>query len=594
MLPGGAARRTRFRPSLTPSRDARYDPAAMNRLKVWLYTVLVALAGAAGLFALSRGLTRSTQDQLDRQVSACAAQADARLQLVAEHAGRVAERMARDPALLQALTAEASEAELARALAAAERGDPGEAAGPTVAAVGSRGPARFAHPSPATELEPLLSVAREGRRVEAYLLARGALHQVVALPVGLGAAVAVAVPASAAWLRQARAATSCELTVVAAGKPVASTLPADQAALVARAARAGIGAAVGAGALSPQPLSLPWKLPLPALPLLFAQASAHRVGAIALEGVPAGALVLSQEVAGAMSPIVTYGWVGLAALVLLFLVGFVVGIFVTDGSHVAFPKELLIAADRIGRGDFSARAPVLAGRLGTIAGALNRAAEAAWTPPAPVPPADTGSAPLGVDALSGLPSAAPASPFRASPAAAEPASWAVQREVVASAESVPPPAEQGTAEPPAEEGGASDAAPGEPVEAHGGETAAPANAWLEPPATASRDGGAAPGTAPRPPLRDRTSPDFFGVPPAEPAGYALGDEDEEHWKTVYQDFLRVRTDCGESQEGVTYERFREKLHKNRDQLAERYGCRTVRFQVYVKEGKAALKASPVR
>ncbi|HZA15077.1 MAG TPA: MXAN_5187 C-terminal domain-containing protein [Myxococcaceae bacterium] len=26
----------------------------------------------------------------------------------------------------------------------------------------------------------------------------------------------------------------------------------------------------------------------------------------------------------------------------------------------------------------------------------------------------------------------------------------------------------------------------------------------------------------------------------------------------------------------------------------RYNCRTVRFQVYVKEGKAALKATPVK
>ncbi len=560
----------------------------MNRLKLWLYTVLVALVGATALFALSRGVTRGTQAELDRQVSACATQADARLQLVLDHAGRVAERMARDPAFSQALTAEASEADLTRALAVAERGDPGEAAGLTVAAVGSRGPARFARTSPAAELEPLLTVAREGRRVEAYLLAHGALHQAVAMPVGLGAAVAVAVPASAAWLRQARAATSCDLTVVAAGKSIESTLPPAQAALVARAARAGIGTTLGAGTLSPQPL--PWKLPIPPLPLLFAEASAHRVSAIALEGVTAGALVLSQDVAGPMSSIVTYGWVGLAGLVLLFLVGFVLGLFVTEGHQVAFPKELLIAADRIGRGDFSARAPVLAGRLGTIAGALNRAAEAAWTPPAPVPPGDTGSAPL-TDAISRAPAAAPASPFAAG--SAEPASWAVQREVFASAESVPPTAEQGTAEPPTGEGESSDAAPGEPSAARGGETAAPANAWLEPPATAPRNGGAAPAAAPQP-ARDKTSPDFFGVPPAEPAAHALGDEDEEHWKTVYQDFLRVRTDCGESQEGVTYERFREKLHRNRDQLAERYGCRTVRFQVYVKDGKAALKASPVR
>jgi hypothetical protein len=294
-----------------------------------------------------------------------------------------------------------------------------------------------------------------------------------------------------------------------------------------------------------------------------------------------------------MSSIVTYGWVGLAGLALLFLVGFVVGLVVTEEHRVALPKDLLIAADRIGRGDFSARAPVLAGRLGTIAGALNRAAEAAWTPPAPVAPAETGSAPLGVAGLSGLPSAAPASPFAASPAAAEPASWAVQREVVEGAESVPPAAEQRMAEPPAA-ADPSEAAPAEQVEPRAGETADPANAWLEPPASASRDAGAAPAAAPPHPLRDKTSPDFFGVPPAEPAGWKLGDEDEEHWKAIYQDFLRVRADCGEMQERVSYERFREKLQKNRDQLTERYGCRTVRFQVYVKEGKAALKASPVR
>jgi hypothetical protein len=29
-------------------------------------------------------------------------------------------------------------------------------------------------------------------------------------------------------------------------------------------------------------------------------------------------------------------------------------------------------------------------------------------------------------------------------------------------------------------------------------------------------------------------------------------------------------------------------------LVEKYSCRTVRFQVYVKDGKAALKATPVK
>ncbi|HEX7488427.1 MAG TPA: hypothetical protein VF341_05940, partial [Anaeromyxobacteraceae bacterium] len=167
----------------------------MNRLKVWLYTVLVAGVGVAALVLLSRGITRDALVQLDRQVSSGVAQADVRLQFLAAQAGRVAERMARDPALSQALGAEVSEAELTRALAAALRDDPGEAAGLAVGAIGTRGPARFAGPSPAPELERLLSAARNGRRVETYLFVRGSLQRAVALPVGLGAAVAVAVPA---------------------------------------------------------------------------------------------------------------------------------------------------------------------------------------------------------------------------------------------------------------------------------------------------------------------------------------------------------------------------------------------------------------
>ena len=38
----------------------------------------------------------------------------------------------------------------------------------------------------------------------------------------------------------------------------------------------------------------------------------------------------------------------------------------------------------------------------------------------------------------------------------------------------------------------------------------------------------------------------------------------------------------------------QKLRKNREQLVQKYACRTVRFAVYVKDGKAALKATPVK
>ncbi len=70
--------------------------------------------------------------------------------------------------------------------------------------------------------------------------------------------------------------------------------------------------------------------------------------------------------------------------------------------------------------------------------------------------------------------------------------------------------------------------------------------------------------------------------------------DEAHFQDVFHEFLAVRERCGESGDGLTLEKFAGKLRKNRDQLVQKYGCRTVRFQVYVKDGRAALKATPVR
>jgi hypothetical protein len=70
--------------------------------------------------------------------------------------------------------------------------------------------------------------------------------------------------------------------------------------------------------------------------------------------------------------------------------------------------------------------------------------------------------------------------------------------------------------------------------------------------------------------------------------------DEVHFQDVFHEFLAVRERCGEVGDGLSFEKFAGKLRKNRDQLVKKYGCRTVRFQVYVKDGRAALKATPVR
>ena len=66
------------------------------------------------------------------------------------------------------------------------------------------------------------------------------------------------------------------------------------------------------------------------------------------------------------------------------------------------------------------------------------------------------------------------------------------------------------------------------------------------------------------------------------------------WQKVYEDFIRTKKECGEPTDGLTFEKFQQTLRKNRDALMQRHGCKRVKFSVYVKEGRASLKATPVR
>jgi len=66
------------------------------------------------------------------------------------------------------------------------------------------------------------------------------------------------------------------------------------------------------------------------------------------------------------------------------------------------------------------------------------------------------------------------------------------------------------------------------------------------------------------------------------------------WHQVYEEFLKTKRECGEPTDGLTFEKFQQTLKKNRDALMQRHGCKRVKFSVYVKEGRASLKATPVR
>jgi hypothetical protein len=83
-------------------------------------------------------------------------------------------------------------------------------------------------------------------------------------------------------------------------------------------------------------------------------------------------------------------------------------------------------------------------------------------------------------------------------------------------------------------------------------------------------------------------------PPALMGNSAVALGEEQHFQDVFREFVATRQQCGEPNDGLTYEKFVSKLRKNKEQLVQKYACKTVRFQVYVKEGKAALKATPVK
>jgi hypothetical protein len=91
---------------------------------------------------------------------------------------------------------------------------------------------------------------------------------------------------------------------------------------------------------------------------------------------------------------------------------------------------------------------------------------------------------------------------------------------------------------------------------------------------------------------------MVGHVPPEVLAQATGEhrlaDDAKEWVAVYEDFIRTKKQCGEPVEGLTFEKFSHTLKKNRDALVQRHGCKQVKFSVYVKEGRASLKATPVK
>lgn len=131
----------------------------------------------------------------------------------------------------------------------------------------------------------------------------------------------------------------------------------------------------------------------------------------------------------------------------------------------------------------------------------------------------------------------------------------------------------------------------------------PAAAAPAPPPAPSRAG--LPPPRPKPPLPGQATPPPVPAAPSTlssavemastPGGAPEPVVDElTEWRRVYEEFLAVKKQCNEPVGALTFEKFQRTLQRNKDALVQHHGCERVKFTVYVKDGKAALKASPVK
>lgn len=125
-----------------------------------------------------------------------------------------------------------------------------------------------------------------------------------------------------------------------------------------------------------------------------------------------------------------------------------------------------------------------------------------------------------------------------------------------------------------------------------GAPAPPVTAPLPPPVASAPQA-----VLPTPRKEDEEESTMVAAVPQEVLARAIGDAqnpDELEWPNVYEDFVKTKKQCNEPTEGLTFEKFRQTLRKNRDALVQRHNCKRVKFTVYVKDGRASLKATPIK
>jgi hypothetical protein len=539
------------------------------RTRFWTLCSLVALALAANLALVSARFAQTLEEGLSSRLAVASAGVRTQIDLLDQ---RISPRPAAyNPELIEATKPPGDPSQpgkpderALRAAAAAVQPEPDLLVVSTAqsSAVSRRG--RSASLSEDPSRLPLIRIALEGG---------GASPQFVSFDGKVYRAAAARIPGSSAvvvtgtliddrFAAQLKSLVDADVTVLQQGSAVASSLPADDRGKVAAWAKASAGA--GFGDLR---IDLPFvgarfsgQLPLGA-PRAATRAALSQLG----QGVQAA---ISLPAAPPLAWLARYQAFYLAGWVLFVLAAFVLGLFAgrAPGAERAFRPA-------------PAPSPARA-RKGPPAPA---AVETPWSEepiPAPVPSAAGGHEPLDPELapsaagdlepqLGQLPASAGADPmwsdeaFPPAPGARdEPAARVDALELAASE----PEAGEVHEEP----------SDGAPPELGAGWSDAPQSAA---PASASAA---------------LEEPEPWPPPQAEaPDEQAAADPDEAHFRETFEKFLALRAETGESGT-LTYEKFAAKLRQNREQMLSRGTARKVRFTVYKKDGRAAIKASALR
>jgi hypothetical protein len=565
----------------------------MGKLKFWVFALVVTAIGGLNLYLLTRHLVRPTLEGLDRGARSAAALLETREQLAlrgmvqAVEAGARAAQLGPADKPNAAVLGAATQAVAAKAQALG-LGD----AGLVVLASGSglaryrAGESNIFEGTPSTY--PFLVEAMEGNSRQGYAQVGEGLWRLAAGPVGRGAAILVGYPLDSSWVVSQRAALTSDVSLAFDGKVLVSTLGPEDTRAAAVLAKRPLVRASGMGVLGKM-----GKLPIP---LLFVDAPAHRVLGVPLgvEGVQALVSLPARE---ALTPLASYQQFYLVALLALVIVGISLGFTAGDETRMERPAPRKAEA----------RAPAEPPRPQPLPARDTPVYPPMEAQPPPPPPPPQPNADPGAGRVDNAWTAPPPPAFDPPP----PPSAPPPIDTDPSTEALPPwaSAEQEQADPFGGNDGprtqVMSVTPGMMAEAGG----APAENGFVNDATADaslldgddddRNESTVVAQVPEALLRATSRAPVAAAPPpmpmsttrVAPAGAVA---EEAHWHEVFQDFVKTRGECGEPSDGLTFDRFKAKLLKNREQLVQKYSCKSVRFQVYVKDGKAALKATPVR